>query len=449
MKTKGFFALFAVFFTVSLFAAGGDYLLRTPRLNRAAGVYKCGEEAVFTGTVMKNGSPLKDGTVVRLRTKWEGKIVDSRDVKCDGSPVEFRYTGSKPGWVYFDIQILDAGGKPVREPGKQVRQFTKKDILYEMGAMFEPEKIRTAVPRPADFDAFWAGKLDELRKLPFEVKKTPLECKSSGVELYAIEVNCLGARPVTAYLAIPKNAKPGTLPLFVDYMGWAYCDTNPATAVGSAQKGAIGIALTWHGYPVARSKEYYAITGKFNSIDGIESRDKWFFRDVYVRAVRALDYAKTLPEWNKRDLVVRGGSLGGIQAITAAALDPQVTLAIISVPAFCEFAGELSGHKRSIPARNVKGELTPEMINALGYFDAVNFTPLIKCETVFCTGFTDELCPPSNVYAAYNNLPAGTKKGIYTNPHGGHYGSTKNIKGDKRVAEFFDAISLRQYPGKH
>ena len=157
-----------------------------------------------------------------------------------------------------------------------------------------------------------------------------------------------------------------------------------------------------------------------------------------------------LDHYTSGDLVIRGGSLGVIQAIAAAALDPQVTLAIVSVPAFCEFAGELSGRKRSIPARNVKGELTPEMVNALGYFDAVNFTPLIKCEIVFCTGFTDELCPPSNVFAVFNALPEATKakSQMFFNPAAGHYGQI-NASANPRVKKLLDSVVIKPYDVKN
>ena len=46
-------------------------------------------------------------------------------------------------------------------------------------------------------------------------------------------------------------------------------------------------------------------------------------------------------------------------------------------------------------------------------------------------------CPPSNVFAAYNNVPAGVKKVMWTNPYTGHFGTTKDITGEARLKEFF------------
>lgn len=46
---------------------------------------------------------------------------------------------------------------------------------------------------------------------------------------------------------------------------------------------------------------------------------------MLLRDWRALQWAKTLPEWNGKDVAVAGGSMGGYQALAMAALDPGVT----------------------------------------------------------------------------------------------------------------------------
>ena len=54
------------------------------------------------------------------------------------------------------------------------------------------------------------------------------------------------------------------------------------------------------------------------------------------------------------------------------------------------------------------------------YFDNVYFAKRIRCETWFSTGFVDFVCPPTSVYAAYNNLPKTIRKQIQTTPTAGH-----------------------------
>lgn len=36
-----------------------------------------------------------------------------------------------------------------------------------------------------------------------------------------------------------------------------------------------------------------------------------YFKFMILRDLRAIEYAKTLPEWNGKDITVSGGSMGG------------------------------------------------------------------------------------------------------------------------------------------
>ena len=51
------------------------------------------------------------------------------------------------------------------------------------------------------------------------------------------------------------------------------------------------------------------------------------------------------------------------------------------------------------------------------------------------TGFVDTTCPPDGIYAAFNNIPKGVKKTIWTDPLGGH--GAGNAHGGKRMMEIF------------
>ena len=78
----------------------------------------------------------------------------------------------------------------------------------------------------------------------------------------------------------------------------------------------------------------------------------------------------------------------------------------------------------------------------------MNFGKRIKCEVHVCTGFTDESCYPSNVYAFYNAIPETTVKSITTNPRTGHFNTTKNVKGDSRVGAIFKSTEISDLPKK-
>ncbi|MEA2733572.1 MAG: cephalosporin-C deacetylase, partial [Humisphaera sp.] len=66
------------------------------------------------------------------------------------------------------------------------------------------------------------------------------------------------------------------------------------------------------------------------------------------------------------------------------------------------------------------GSLDEKAVQALRYVDAMNFASRIRCQTIVSVGFVDKTCPPSSVCAAFNNIPATTKKTLVMRPTMGH-----------------------------
>ena len=439
-------AVIAMFASAMLF---GEYSGHRIELSNPDGFYKAGDTALCHVTLCEEGKPL-EGTSARATIYWEGKAVKTQDFATTGKPVDFTYASDKPGWAYFRFEILGDDGKPLS--GKGVfKHWAKPSTTAEAGVLFSADEIRTASKRPADFDAFWSERRAKLDKLPITPTYTRLPDPSPDVRLFTVEIPCLGDFPVSGYLAIPTDAKPQSCPAYVDWASWMASDTDRNYAISRAKRGAIGFTPTWHGRPCNMPKEYYnyGTTIKIaGGTVGIEDREKWCFSGMFYRVMRSLDFVKSLPEWDGKTLVSVGGSLGGAQSVAAAALDKDVTTAVVNVPCFCEFDGWASGRKSSIPHihladRILAGDRRP--LEAGAYFDCVNFAPMIKCEIYVCTGFSDELCPPSNVFAFYNAIPADVKKMMSTSPFTGHYGTTANPKAAKRLAELQGVTRVFKY----
>ena len=448
MKVKLFAG--ALFLALLMAVSAGDYSIRQLKLSHPDGYYKAGEEVVVTGQLFKGKAPAVEGKLCVV-TKWEGAAVDRKEIPCDGKPFSISYKSDKPGWVYFGFMVIGPDGKIIQKPGARIRQG-KKTQVAEIGAMYDWEKIRTAIEMPADFHQFWKDNRAKLDQVPFNAKLEKLNSKEKGVELFAVTVDAGVDRPVTAYLAYPAGAKPRSLPAYVSYLSWSKTDASRGFAEKNAKKGLLVLSATWHGLPVNHPRKFYEqeIPKVFLGTRNINDRDKWDFHGVYMRVLRALDYIKSRPEWDGKTLVVQGGSLGGAQTAVAAALDPKVTTAIISVPCFCEFNADRSGRKRSIPvAYFPKEKLNDKIRQAVNYYDVVHFASMIRCEVFFCTGFADELCPPSNVIAAYNNLPAGTPRSFTSNPATGHFGTTVNVKGNQWLEKFFQNVKVNAYTEKY
>ena len=394
----------------------------------------------------RSGETVKVKVVVK--DKNTGKVVSGQKLKYeiggDGiaskrgtftsaeEPAEFSAKLDNPGWLRFQFNLLDADGKPIMQEKKSGARTYKTPVGGGVGAMFDPEKIINTQPEPADFDAFWAAQRAELDKVPIKAVRTPepdrIPKKLKGkVDLYDVKVDCAGGMPVSGYLAIPAGAKPRSLPAVVSFHGAGVRSANPGVASTAAALNCIAMDVNAHGIENGKPQDYYTDLerGKLKNYRsfGCDNRDTVYFKGMYLRVMRALDYVKSLPEWDGKILVVTGGSQGGGQTIAAAALDHDVTFAFAAVPALSEHSAwmEKPARRPGWP-RFISMGKTPEekekISKAVAYYDNIYFARRIKCPIMLSTGFMDFTCSPSSVYAVYNNIP-GEKK-IFTFPSGNH-----------------------------
>ncbi len=399
--------------------------------DHADAIYKKGEEIKFTIHLQKDGKNLageKIKYVLREENHWNP--VKSGEFVSSDAPFSVSWKMNRPGSVQIYATLLGKDGKPIRKDGK-------KDLTVGIGAMVDPLSIKPGAVMPDDFDAFWKSCRDEVSKIPMNPKLVKVNSRN-GIDVYDVTIDCAGGKPVRGYLMRPAGAKAKSLKAMVSYQGAGVYNSFTELWWG---RGVVVLNINAHGIPNGQSKEFYANLNKGELKGyphfGKEDRDKFYFRGMYMRVMRSLDFIKSLPEWDGKTLIVRGGSQGGGQAIAAAALDPQVSLCVAGVPALSDHAGSKYGYQSGWPRlyhyKNGKPE-NEKIAKTAEYFDNVNFARKITCEIFLSTGFMDFVCSPTSVYAVYNTLPAGTKKSIQTYPSG-HHGTSPNKAGEKRILE--------------
>ena len=240
---KKIFAALAIFAAAAVWGAYRGHKLE---MSNPDGYYKVGETAVCRVTLCKDGVPL-NGTRARVIIYWEGKPQTRRDFVTTGEPVEVSFKSDKPGWVYFRFMVTE-NGKTLK--GKGVYKHpAKQSTTAEAGAIFSADEIKSGIKRPADFEAFWKARRAKLDKVPLKPKYKRLPDPAPGIKLFTVEIPCAGDYPVSGYLAIPKGAKPKSLPAYVDWASWMASDTRANFAINRAKLGAIGFTPTWHGRP--------------------------------------------------------------------------------------------------------------------------------------------------------------------------------------------------------
>ena len=347
-----------------------------------------------------------------------------------GKDAEFSVTANTPGTVSVICSMLNENKKPVLDR-------RKRKLIAGLGVRVTPEKIVSGNTKcPDDFDAFWKQKRAELDQVPVkatrsEVKLTPaLEKKYPNVVCYDVKVDCAGGIPVSGYLCLPRGAQPKSLPAIVIYHGAGVRSANMQARYGSK---ALAFDVNAHGIENGKPAKFYkelADKGLKNYWHrGFEDHNRIYFIGMYMRVMRALDYVKRLPEWDGKTLIAYGTSQGGAQTIAAAALDPQVTLAVAGVPALCDLGGQSINRRPGWPFYFMPPakRSDPAVIGEAAYVDGVFMAQRIKCPAYFSTGGIDNTCHAASVYSAFNSLP-GKKKYISYNPMG-HHGTSPSRPG--------------------
>lgn len=303
-----------------------------------------------------------------------------------------------------------------------------------VGFAVAPEGFRAGYDEPSDLMDYWNNLKRQLNALPMQVTARELEVPEryrDGYECQDIEINCLGPAPVRAYMAKPKNARRKSLPIIIlcraAGVSGDWCRCQVGECVDNAAKGtngALSLDLNAHGMLNGQPTEYYRGLEngmlrnyyEYNAAD----RETYYFKGMYLRLLRAIEYMTRQPEWDGKRILVIGESQGGGQAVAAAGLDERVSAVVLNVPAMQDLggarAGRLSGWPQ--PIENHR-DISAEMIDrVLPYFDGAQLIRHSKAE-IFCEmGMIDTTCPPSGVWSSLNNAPG--KKTVNCVPYRTH-----------------------------
>lgn len=368
--------------------------------------YKTGEEARFRISVLKSGTPLP------------GVRID-----LEGGPE--MYPTEQKSNVYLSDGTLQYAGR-LSHPGfyrlKVTAHVNGRDYSGLCTVGFSPEKIRPATQLPADFDEFWQTALSDARqnKLNPRLRLLPDRC-TDAVNVY--ELSFVNDRPdsrIFGILSVP--VQPGRYPalLRVPGAGVRPYEGDTYTAPGKVIVLEIGI----HGIPVTMDRRVYDCLGAsalYNYGGGAPSDpNRNYYKRVITGAVRAVDYLCSLPQWDRNTVGVTGASQGGFLSLAVAALDPRITFLAAVHDAMCDYESELNNVAGGWPHHFYRGpQPHQETINALRYYDGVNFARRCRVPAWFSFGYNDEVVPPTSSYGVYNIYPASKQLSVY--PMTGHY----------------------------
>lgn len=379
--------------------------------------YRLGQQATLRIIAREGGVPLQ-GTTVRYKTGPEMLLPEAYDSATfvNGEALVCMGTMTEPGFLACQYEFKTADGK------------TCKDLVK---VAYEPERIKAFTPMPDDFEQFWQKALEEARKVDLEPEYSDVpDATDEQLLTRLVRLHVGKGKWIYGYLTMPKptTGTPSRYPVVLCPPGAGSNKAQPSDYFG--REGMIYMKIEIHdndpripddAYNAMRTKKCDGYMRR-----GMESKDTYYYKDVYVGCARAVDFLCSLPEWDGRNVIVTGGSQGGALTIVTAALNEKVTLCAPFYPALCDLTGFLHQRAGGWPKffsgiyKDSRVDIPQEQaMETLQYFDVVNFARLLKVPTFMSWGYSDDTCSPTSVWAAWNAITA--PKTCDITPSSGHW----------------------------
>lgn len=315
-----------------------------------------------------------------------------------------------------------------------------KTYEHHIKVGFSVDKINPYTQEPQDFISFWQKNVEELKQVPMSyTKELYKDYCTDKIDCYLVklQIDKMG-HSMYGFLFYPKNAQPGKHPVVLCPPGAGIKTIkDPMRNKYYAENGFVRFEVEIHGLdPRISSETFGEISRAFNDrnggylANGLENKDIYYMKHVYVGLVRCIDFLTSLPEWDGKNVAVQGGSQGGALAIIAAGLDSRVTQCVANHPALSDMAGYAAkGGTGGYPhfCRQSQILSNKDCLNTLAYFDVVNFARYVKAPTYLTWGYNDVTCPPTTSYAVWNTLKC-TKESLLT-PINEHWTTTETNRG--------------------
>ncbi|MDQ4491199.1 acetylxylan esterase [Sinomonas sp. ASV486] len=284
---------------------------------------------------------------------------------------------------------------------------------------------RGSATAPADLGDFWDATLADARKPPLDVVLEPVETGLALIDTFDVTFTGFGGARIRGWLHVPAGPRGDVqaqpLPAVVQYAGYSGGRGLPHQDTVWAQAGWAMLIMDTRGqgyggisgdtpdpHPSAGGIAYPGLMTR-----GIQDPEDYYYRRLYTDAVRAIEAAQALDAVDSARIVVHGVSQGGGLAIAAASLAARAGIG--GVIACLPDVNFLSDFRRALDVATAgpypeierflvrHREMAATALRTLDYFDVSLLARWATAPASFSVALRDEVCPPSTVYAAFNN----------------------------------------------
>jgi cephalosporin-C deacetylase len=290
------------------------------------------------------------------------------------------------------------------------------DLPIEQLRVYRPDRIE-----PPDFDDFWSQTLSEARRFDLNPIFEPIETGLTLIDTFDVTFNGYGGQPIKGWLNLPKD-RSKRLPCIVEYIGYGGGRGLPIDWLTWSAAGYAHLVMDTRGQGSTwRSGDTPDVEDGGSNPQhpgfmtrGVLKPQTYYYRRVFVDAVRAIEAARSFPAVDPDRIAVRGGSQGGGLTLAVSGLVPDLIAAMPDVPFLCHYrvATEITDgypYHEIVNYCKVHRDKVETVFNTLAYFDGLNFAARATAPALFSVGLMDETCPPRTVFAAYNHY-AGPRR---------------------------------------
>jgi cephalosporin-C deacetylase len=314
--------------------------------------------------------------------------------------------------------------------------------MYDM-PLEELREYKPEIEKKGDFERFWEDALAESAAQAINASMERVPYPVDAVECFTVKFDGFGANRMSARYVRPRLAPGATssasrdaakLPSLVAYHGYNWNTLTFAGALKYALMGRSVLLMDVRGQDVGSPDHARYPNGGASGwmTLGIVDPKSYYYRNVYLDSVRAVELVRSFPETDGSRIAVEGGSQGGALALAVGALSPHVSAVLSDVPYLCHFRravklsteGPYNEIYHYFKIHDSLHETEAVIYGTLSYFDCCNLAVRIKGECLLAVGLEDTICPPSTIFAAYNRIRA--PKNIRVYPDFGHGGFARH-----------------------
>ena len=302
--------------------------------------------------------------------------------------------------------------------------------LSEM-TLEELEKLDVVLNVPADLDEFWSSCLAAAAAHPLDVRRSPVATRLTTLTHEEFSFAGDGGDRINAWLVRPTGAR-GPLPAVVEFVGYGGGRGLPQERLSWASAGYAhlvvdtrGQGAVWGGGGSTGDPAGSDVSTPGFLTRGVLDRDTYYYRRVFVDAVRAVQAARGLADVREDAVCVAGASQGGAIALAAGALAPGVRAVLADVPFLAWFRravqiAPMDPYTELVRYLSVHRDRVEQVLGTLDYFDVAHLASRATAPALISLALMDRVCPPSTVWAAYRRYGGPAELAVY--PFNDHEG---------------------------